>query len=290
MISGARPRRTPPRSTTTGRGRAAVPRSLSAHCPTGRVASNREARRSRSALPHPYAAARTDEQPWRRLVSHSTWMAMRSLTRDGDVTKTKLPPGTVRRIAGFAAPYKREIAIFLVLVVVDAVIERRDPAAVQADHRRRVGPTGAASRGVVVGIALVIAGLAIVDAGLDADPALVLRADRRGPDLRPAHRRCSTTCSGCRSRSSPAPRPARWSAGSTTTCSARSRRSPARCPRSCRNVVGRRPGARRDVLPVLADHPDRRWCCCRSSSSRPGWVGPQAAGASPARRCSSTPR
>ena len=49
--------------------------------------------------------------------------------------------------------------------------------------------------------------------------------------------RSSTTCSGSRWRSSPAPRPGRWSAGSTVTWSARSRRSSARCPVVLSNVL-----------------------------------------------------
>ena len=56
------------------------------------------------------------------MSSHNPWMAMRSLTRDSEVTKRKLAPGTVRRIAGFAKPYKFDISIFLALVIVDAVI------------------------------------------------------------------------------------------------------------------------------------------------------------------------
>ncbi len=98
-------------------------------------------------------------------MSHSTWMAMRSLTRDGDVTKTKLPPGTFRRVAGFAAPYKREILIFLVLVVVDSVISVTIPLLFK-QVIDEVGPDGGQSRTVVVGIALAIAGLAIFDSGL----------------------------------------------------------------------------------------------------------------------------
>ena len=50
-------------------------------------------------------------------MSHSPWAAMRSLTRDGEVAKRKLAPGTIPRITGFAKPYKRQITIFLVLVV-----------------------------------------------------------------------------------------------------------------------------------------------------------------------------
>jgi ATP-binding cassette subfamily B protein len=97
--------------------------------------------------------------------SHSPWMAMRSLTRDSDVTKTKLPPGTFRRVAGFAAPYKREISIFLALVVLDAVISVSIPLLFKTVIDE-IGPDGNGSRNVVIGVALVIAGLAVFDAGL----------------------------------------------------------------------------------------------------------------------------
>ncbi|MDQ1619631.1 MAG: ATP-binding cassette, subfamily bacterial [Actinomycetota bacterium] len=99
------------------------------------------------------------------MSSHSPWMAMRSLTRDSDVTKTKLPPGTFRRVAGFAAPYKREISIFLALVVLDAVISVSIPLLFKTVIDE-IGPDGNGSRSVVIGVALVIAGLAVFDAGL----------------------------------------------------------------------------------------------------------------------------
>lgn len=93
------------------------------------------------------------------------WMAMRSLTRDSEVTKRKLPPGTVRRVAGFATPYKREIAIFLVLVVIDAVISVSIPLLFKAVIDE-IQPGGTGSKSFVIDIALIIAGLAIFDAGL----------------------------------------------------------------------------------------------------------------------------
>ena len=55
-------------------------------------------------------------------MSHSPWAAMRSLTRDGEVVKRKLAPGTIPRIAQFARPYRRQITVFLVLVVLDALL------------------------------------------------------------------------------------------------------------------------------------------------------------------------
>jgi ATP-binding cassette, subfamily B, bacterial len=97
--------------------------------------------------------------------SQNPWQAMHSMTRNRDVTKQKLAPGTVRRIAGFATPYKFDISIFLALVIVDAVISVAIPLLfrIVIDD---VDTHGTRSRGVVIGVALAIAGLAIFDAGL----------------------------------------------------------------------------------------------------------------------------
>ncbi len=94
-------------------------------------------------------------------MSQHPWAALRSMTRDGEVAKRKLAPGTIPRIIDFARPYKRQISIFLVLVVIDAVLIVALPLlfkvvideGIQKDNRR-----------VVVVVALTVAGLAVVDA------------------------------------------------------------------------------------------------------------------------------
>ena len=53
---------------------------------------------------------------------HSTWMSFRSLTQDQSVKNQKLKPGTLKRIAAFALPYKLSLSLFLVTVVVDAFL------------------------------------------------------------------------------------------------------------------------------------------------------------------------
>jgi ATP-binding cassette subfamily B protein len=50
------------------------------------------------------------------------WMSMRSMTADSSVKNQKLKAGTVRRIFAFAKPYKWQIIIFLVTVVIDAFL------------------------------------------------------------------------------------------------------------------------------------------------------------------------
>ncbi len=98
-------------------------------------------------------------------MSHTNpWAAMRSLTRDGEVAKRKLAPGTIPRIVTFAGPYKREISVFLLLVVLDSVLVVALPLLFKVIIDELDSPDP--SRQVVAGVALAVAGLAVVDAGL----------------------------------------------------------------------------------------------------------------------------
>ena len=56
-----------------------------------------------------------------------SWSTLRSFARDGSVANQKLTPGTVRRISGYAAPYRWPIVFFLVLTVVDAFLVVASP-------------------------------------------------------------------------------------------------------------------------------------------------------------------
>jgi ATP-binding cassette subfamily B protein len=90
--------------------------------------------------------------------------AMRSMgRRDSSVVDKQLPPGTWRRVFRFATPYRRELIVFLLLIIGDALIGVVTPILAG----RVVNEiTRSAEAGVVVRIALLIAGLAVVDAGL----------------------------------------------------------------------------------------------------------------------------
>ena len=57
----------------------------------------------------------------------NSWSTLRSYARDGSVAEQKLAPGTVRRVASYAGPYRRTIAIFLGLTVVDALLVVASP-------------------------------------------------------------------------------------------------------------------------------------------------------------------
>ncbi|TMD07752.1 MAG: ABC transporter ATP-binding protein, partial [Chloroflexi bacterium] len=75
----------------------------------------------------------------------------------------KLAKGTLRRIVGFAAPYRRLLAGFLALVVVDAAIGTANPLIFREIINRGIVRHNS---GVVIALALLVAGLAVVDAGL----------------------------------------------------------------------------------------------------------------------------
>jgi len=89
------------------------------------------------------------------------WHAMRGFSRDPSVTKQKLRPGTVRRIAGYARPYRLDLVIFLLAAALDSVVNVSYVLliAVVIDDgilRKDVG--------VVLGVAAAVAGLAVFDA------------------------------------------------------------------------------------------------------------------------------
>lgn len=90
-------------------------------------------------------------------------MSMRSFRRDTSVTQQKLPRGTVRRVLRFAAPHGRVLAVYLVLVVIDAAIGAANPLIFRAIIDRGIMRHDGS---IVVVLASVVAGLAVVGAGV----------------------------------------------------------------------------------------------------------------------------
>jgi ATP-binding cassette subfamily B protein len=88
---------------------------------------------------------------------------MRSFMRDRTVVDHRVAPGTGRRMLRFAAPYRRLIVWFLTLVVIDAALGAINPLII-----RSIINTGILGndRGLVVELALLLAGLAVADAAL----------------------------------------------------------------------------------------------------------------------------
>ena len=87
----------------------------------------------------------------------------RHLRTDRSITEQRLAKDTVRRVAGFAKPHLRLIAVFLVLTVIDAALVVVTPLLIKqlVDDGILQGNSG-----LVTLLALAIAGVAVVDAGL----------------------------------------------------------------------------------------------------------------------------
>ena len=95
------------------------------------------------------------------MTMHAQFHAMRGFTRDPSVTKQKLKPGTVRRIAGYARPYRLELAIFLVAAALDAAVTVGYPVLLGIVIDQGILPKRPS---VVLAVAGIMAGLALFDA------------------------------------------------------------------------------------------------------------------------------
>jgi ATP-binding cassette, subfamily B, bacterial len=88
---------------------------------------------------------------------------VRSFRRDSSVMSQRLTPGIGQRIWQFAAPHRRMLAAFLVLIVVDAVAGAASPLVYRAIIDDGILPR---DQQVIVGLAVVLALLAFLDAAL----------------------------------------------------------------------------------------------------------------------------
>ncbi len=87
--------------------------------------------------------------------------ARRMMHQDSSVLNKKLTPGILRRVATFAQPYRRELAVFLMLTILSSVIGVATPLLAGSVINEI---SGHGSGRVVLVLALVIAALAVVDA------------------------------------------------------------------------------------------------------------------------------
>ncbi|MBX6390572.1 MAG: ABC transporter ATP-binding protein [Frankia sp.] len=88
---------------------------------------------------------------------------MRSYRQDSSVLRQKLRPGTIRRIAEFARPYRRQLLAFLAVVVAEAALGTALPLIFKAIIDEGVIPGNVTLVEVLAGV---IAGIALVDAAL----------------------------------------------------------------------------------------------------------------------------
>ena len=89
------------------------------------------------------------------------WMTHRSMTADQSVRDQKLRPGTIKRIVGYAIPYKGWLIAYLVTVVIDALLVVATPLLIKKLIDDGVVP---GNPSLVTYLALSVAGIAILDA------------------------------------------------------------------------------------------------------------------------------
>jgi ATP-binding cassette subfamily B protein len=97
------------------------------------------------------------------MYGRANMVMMRGFHMDPSITKQKLKPGTIRRIAAYARPYRVYLAIFLLATVVDAVLTVVNPLLLRAIIDRGILPR---NDRVVILIACAVAAVAIFDAML----------------------------------------------------------------------------------------------------------------------------
>jgi len=95
--------------------------------------------------------------------SENAWMMYRSLTRDSSVKENKISRATVKRILGYAKPYKTLITFFLITLVIASLLSVAQPLLFRRIIDQGITPGDAS---LVTWTAIFIALLATADAGL----------------------------------------------------------------------------------------------------------------------------
>lgn len=89
--------------------------------------------------------------------------AWRSFGQDASVLKQKVKPGTARRTLLFAAPYARQLAVFLVVVLVDATVGIANPLLYREIINKGILKGDA---GLIIRLAVIVGLLGIFDGAL----------------------------------------------------------------------------------------------------------------------------
>ena len=90
-------------------------------------------------------------------------MSFRSLTQDQSVKDQKLKPGTVKRIARYAMPYKQSLILFLITVIIDSLLVVSTPLLLRKLIDEGVVPGNSA---LVTRLALLVGLIALADAAV----------------------------------------------------------------------------------------------------------------------------
>jgi len=88
---------------------------------------------------------------------------LRTLGRDPSIKGTKVRPGTWKRILAFLRPYRGLLAWFFVIVVIDAFVDIAPPLIFREIIDKGIGQRQA---GLVIGLALLVVAIALVNAAL----------------------------------------------------------------------------------------------------------------------------
>src|SRR3954454_587257 len=100
-------------------------------------------------------------------MNGAPWQVMAGFRRDRSITQKQLNKGTTRRILRFARPYRTMLVVFLVLIFADAVVGVINPLILKKIIDDGVAPgEPRGNPGLVVSLALLAGGIAIVDAVL----------------------------------------------------------------------------------------------------------------------------
>ncbi|MDQ1648888.1 MAG: ATP-binding cassette, subfamily bacterial, partial [Frankiaceae bacterium] len=98
-------------------------------------------------------------------MNGAPWQVMAGFRRDRSITQQQLNKGTTRRILRFARPYRTWLIVFLGLILADAVLAVANPLILKKIIDDGVAPGKAqGDPGLVVRLALLVAGIAVVDA------------------------------------------------------------------------------------------------------------------------------
>mgnify|MGYP002147582522 CR=1 FL=1 len=98
------------------------------------------------------------------MTPHAQWQALRNASSDQSVKDQKLKSGTFRRIVTFANPYRKQLTVFLLMVVLDAVLMVETPLMLKQLIDKGVVPHNGT---VVTQLSLIVAVLALADAGIN---------------------------------------------------------------------------------------------------------------------------
>ena len=95
------------------------------------------------------------------MSQHAMWMSLRSMTADPSVKNQRLKPGTIKRIARYALPYKSSLILFLLTVIVDAILVVASPLLLKRLIDEGVIPGNAS---LVTKLALLVGTISLADA------------------------------------------------------------------------------------------------------------------------------